>query len=256
MIQLKTSVEIEYIRKSNKIIAGIFAKLKPYMKPGTTTKELDSIAEDEILSRGASPAFKGYTPSPAFPPYPAATCISVNEQVIHGIPGDYRLRDGDIVSIDVGTKLSGYFGDATYNYMIGTVEPRTRKLVEDTRKALMLGIEAAVDGNYVSDIGKAISFYLNPKGYGIIREYCGHGVGKAMHEEPPIINYYDPKRKGPKLKKGMVLAIEPMIALGSYQVRTLKDGWTVVTLDGSPASHWEHSIAVTDGEPDILSIND
>lgn len=254
MINIKTSVEIEYIRKSNRIIAEIFEKLKPHMKAGVTTKEINAIAEEYILSKGATPAFKGYSPSPAFPPYPAATCISVNEQVIHGIPGDYRLKDGDIVSIDIGTKLSGYFGDATYNYLIGKVEPKSRKLVEDTHQALMLGIEAAVEGNYVSDIGKAISFYLNPKGYGIIREYCGHGVGKAMHEEPPIVNYYDPKRKGPKLKKGMVIAIEPMIALGSYQVITLKDGWTVVTADKSPASHWEHSIAITDDEPDILSL--
>lgn len=254
MIIIKTSVEIEYIRKSNRIIAEIFEKLKPSMKAGVTTGELNAIAEDHIYAKGATPCFKGYSPAPSFPPYPAATCISVNEQVIHGIPGDYRLKDGDIVSIDIGTKLSGYFGDATCNYMIGNVAPATRKLVEDTRKALLLGIEAAVEGNYVSDIGKAISAYLNPKGYGIIREYCGHGVGKAMHEEPPIINYYDPKRKGPKLKKGMVLAIEPMIALGSWQVLTLKDGWTVVTADNSPASHWEHSIAVTDGEPDILSI--
>lgn len=254
MINIKTSVEIEYIRKSNRIIAEIFEKLKPIMKPGVTTGELNAIAEDYILTKGATPPFKGYSPAPAFPPYPSATCISVNEQVIHGIPGDYRLKDGDIVSIDIGTKLSGYFGDATYNYLVGNVAPASKRLVDDTYKALMLGIEAAVEGNYVSDIGKAISQYLNPKGYGIIREYCGHGVGKAMHEEPPIINYYDPKRKGPKLKKGMVLAIEPMIALGSWQVLTLKDGWTVVTADNSPASHWEHSIAVTDGEPDILSV--
>lgn len=254
MINIKTSVEIEYIRKSNRIIAEIFEKIKPYMKAGVTTREINAVAEDHILSKGATPAFKGYSPSPVFPPYPAATCISVNEQVIHGIPGDYQLKDGDIVSIDIGTKLSGYFGDATYNYLIGNVDPKRRKLVEDTRQSLMLGIAAAVEGNYVSDIGKAISQYLSPKGYGIIREYCGHGVGKAMHEEPPIVNYYDPKRKGPRLKKGMVLAIEPMIALGSYQVVTLKDGWTVVTADKSPASHWEHSIAVTDGEPDILSV--
>ncbi len=253
MITLKTRVEIEYIRKANRIIAELFGILKKTMVPGTATSEIDAIAEEHIRSRGALPAFKGYTPAPVMPPYPAATCISVNEQVIHGIPGPARLKDGDIVSVDVGTNLSGYFGDATFNYLIGSVKPETRRLVEDTRQALELAIGAAREGNYLNDIGKAVSFHLNPKGYGIVRDYCGHGVGKSMHEDPPVVNYYDPKRRGPKLKKGMVLAIEPMVARGSHRVKTLSDGWTVVTADGSPASHWEHSIAVTDGEADILS---
>ncbi len=228
--------------------------LKQYIKAGITTKEIDTIAEDFIISKGAIPSFKKYRPSPKFPPYPAATCISVNEQVIHGIPGNYVLKDGDIVSVDIGTNLSGYFGDAAYNYLIGNVAPNARKLVEDTKTALMIGIDTAREGNYLNEIGKAISFFLTPKGYGIVRDYCGHGVGKEMHEEPPVVNYYDPKRKGPKLKKGMVLALEPMITLGTYQVKTLNDGWTVVTLDKSQASHWEHSIAITDGEPQILSV--
>jgi len=253
MIHIKNSTEIEYIRKANRIIAELFVYLKPYMKVGITTKEIDAIAEDFIQSKGAIPSFKGYRPSIKYPKYPAATCISVNEQVIHGIPGNYVLKNGDNVSVDVGTNLSGYYGDASYNYIIGETTPEVKQLVEDTRKALMLGIEVAREGNYLNEIGRAISFYLNPKGYGIIREYCGHGVGKAMHEDPPVINYYDPKRKGPKLKRGMVLAIEPMITLGTYQVKTLSDGWTVVTADGKPASHWEHSIAITDGEPIILS---
>jgi len=253
MIHIKNSTEIEYIRKANRIIAELFVYLKPYMKAGITTKEIDAIAEDFIQSKGAIPSFKGYRPSIKYPKYPAATCISVNEQVIHGIPGNYVLKNGDNVSVDVGTNLSGYYGDASYNYIIGETTPEVKQLVEDTRKALMLGIEVAREGNYLNEIGRAISFYLNPKGYGIIREYCGHGVGKAMHEDPPVINYYDPKRKGPKLKRGMVLAIEPMITLGTYQVKTLSDGWTVVTADGKPASHWEHSIAITDGEPIILS---
>ncbi len=254
MINIKNRTEIEYIRKSNRIIAELFEYLKPFVKPGVTTKELDLISEDFILSKGAIPAWKGYSPSPKFPRYPAATCISVNEQVIHGIPGNNILKDGDIVSIDVGTNLSGYYGDATYNYLIGNVEPSVKKLVEDTKSALMIGIDAAREGNYLNEIGKAISFFLSPKGYGIIRDYCGHGVGKAIHEDPPIVNYYDPKKKGPRLKKGMVIAIEPMITLGTYHVKTLSDGWTVVTLDGKPASHWEHSIAITEEEPQILSI--
>lgn len=254
MIDIKNSIEIEYLRKSNRIIAQLFDHLKQFIKAGAKTRDIDRIAEDYILAKGAVPSFKGYAPSPKFPKYPTATCISVNEQVIHGIPGDYSLKDGDIVSVDIGTNYSGYFGDATYTYTIGQVTEAKQKLVDDTRTALMLAIDAAREGNYVNDIGKAISFYLAPKGYGIIRDYCGHGVGKAIHEEPPIVNYYDPKRKGPKLKKGMVLAIEPMITLGTYQVKTLIDGWTVVTADGSPACHWEHSIAVTDGEPIILSL--
>ncbi len=253
MIQLKNSFEIEYIRKSNRIIAELFNLLKKSVKAGISTRELDRISEDFILSKGATASFKGYTPSPRIPKYPAATCISVNDQVIHGIPGDYILKDGDIVSIDVGTILSGYYGDAAYTYAVGSIKPDHRKLVEDTRTALMLGIDAAREGNYLNDIGKAIYFYLNPRGYGIIRDYCGHGVGKALHEEPPIVNYYDPKRKGPRLKKGMVLAIEPMITLGSHEIRIEKDGWTVVTADHKYAAHWEHSIAVTDGEPLILS---
>ncbi len=253
MIRIKSSIEIEYIRKSNRIIAELFVQLKKSVKAGISTRELDAISEDFILSRGATASFKGYTPSPSFPKFPAATCISVNEEVIHGIPGDYILKDGDIVSIDVGTILSGYYGDAAYTYTVGSVKPENKKLVDDTRTALMLGIAAAREGNYLNDIGKAIFFYLNPRGYGIIRDYCGHGVGKALHEEPPVVNYYDPKRKGPKLKKGMVLAIEPMITLGSHEVRILKDGWTVVTADNSCAAHWEHSIAITDGEPLILS---
>lgn len=254
MVLIKNNVEIEYIRKSNRIIAELFENLKQYIKAGITTKEIDTIAEDFIISKGAIPSFKKYRPSPKFPPYPAATCISVNEQVIHGIPGNYVLKDGDIVSVDIGTNLSGYFGDAAYNYLIGNVAPNARKLVEDTKTALMIGIDTAREGNYLNEIGKAISFFLTPKGYGIVRDYCGHGVGKEMHEEPPVVNYYDPKRKGPKLKKGMVLALEPMITLGTYQVKTLNDGWTVVTLDKSQASHWEHSIAITDGEPQILSV--
>jgi methionyl aminopeptidase len=253
MIVLKNSFEIEYIKKSNRIIAELFSYLKPYVKAGASTGEIDSICEDFILSKGAVSSFKGYSPSPRFPRYPACTCISVNSEVIHGIPGDYILKEGDIVKIDVGTILSGYYGDAAHTYLIGKVRPEIRRLSDDTYQALMLGIEAARQGNYLNEIGKAISFYLQPKGYGIVRDYCGHGVGKSLHEEPPVINYYDPKKKGPRLKKGMVLAIEPMITLGTHEVRTLKDGWTVVTADDRCAAHWEHSIAVTDGEPMILS---
>jgi len=253
MILLKNSVEIEYIRKSNQIIANIFRELHPYIRPGVTTKEIDRMIEEMILSRGARPSFKGYTPRGGFRPYPAASCISVNEVVIHGIPGDYVLQSGDIVSIDVGTDLHGYYGDAAYTYLVGEVADRDRRLVEDTRKALEMAIEVCREGNYLSEIGRVISSYLLPRGYGILRDYCGHGVGKALHEDPPVLNYYDPRRKGPRLKKGMVIAIEPMVTLGSHEVRVLSDGWTVVTRDGSRAAHWEHSVAITDGEPVILS---
>ncbi|MFN3659966.1 MAG: type I methionyl aminopeptidase [Brevinematales bacterium] len=253
MILIKNSIEIEYIRKSNQIIASIFRSLHPYMRPGVKTKEIDAMIEDMILSRGARPSFKGYTPGGSFRPYPAASCISVNEVVIHGIPGEYELKSGDIVSVDIGVDFYGYYGDASYTYLIGDVSERDRKLVEDTKKALDLGIEVCQEGTYLNEIGRVISSYLLPKGYGILRDYCGHGVGKALHEDPPVLNYYDPKRKGPKLKKGMVIAIEPMVTLGTHEVKVLPDGWSVVTRDGSRSAHWEHSIAITDGEPLILS---
>lgn len=254
MIHIKNAVEVEYIRKANRIIAQLFEAVKPYMKPGVTTGEIDAFAEDFIRSRGALPSFKGYTPGYSIPPYPSATCISINEQVIHGIPGVRVLAEGDLVKLDVGTIFSGYFGDATMAYEIGTVAPEVKRLSDDTRRALELAIDVCREGNYLNEIGRAVSFYLSPRGYGIIRDYCGHGVGKAIHEEPPIVNYYDAKRKGPRLKAGMVLAIEPMITLGGYRVKCLDDQWTVVTTDGSIAAHWEHSIVVTDGSPEILSL--
>ncbi len=250
---VKSTVEIEYLRKANRIIAELFENLKKYVVAGVSTKEIDNIIEDFILTRGGIPSFKGYSPSKNFKPYPAASCISINEEVIHGIPGERRLKDGDIVSIDVGTNFSGYFGDAAYTYMVGNVSEEKRQLVENTYISLFKAIEVAKEGNYLNEIGKAITFYLAPKGYGIVRDYCGHGVGRALHEEPPVLNYYDPKKKGPRLRKGMVLAIEPMITLGSHMVKTLSDGWTVVTVDGKPAAHWEHSIVITENSPIILS---
>jgi methionyl aminopeptidase len=250
---IKSQLEIEYLKKANRIIAELFEYLKPYVRPGITTKELDLLIEDFILSKGATPSFKGYKPGGNFKPYPAASCISINEEVIHGIPGERVIVEGDIVSIDVGTNFSGYFGDAAYTYCVGNVSEEKKQLVKDTLTALYRAIEVAREGVYLNEIGKAISFYLSPRGYGIVRDYCGHGVGKSLHEEPPVLNYYDPKRKGPKLKKGMVIAIEPMITLGTHKVKTLDDGWTVVTADGKPAAHWEHSIVITEGEPIILS---
>jgi methionyl aminopeptidase len=250
---IKSQLEIEYLKKANRIIAELFEYLKPYVRPGITTKEVDLLIEDFILSKGAIPSFKGYKPGGNFKPYPAASCISINEEVIHGIPGERVIVEGDIVSIDVGTNFSGYFGDAAYTYCVGNVSEEKKQLVKDTLTALYRAIEVAREGVYLNEIGKAISFYLSPRGYGIVRDYCGHGVGKSLHEEPPVLNYYDPKRKGPKLKKGMVIAIEPMITLGTHKVKTLDDGWTVVTADGKPAAHWEHSIVITEGEPIILS---
>ncbi len=253
MIHIKSRTEIEYIRKSNRIIAEIHDKLKSIIKPGVSCREIDQYAEDYILSKGARPAFKGYTPGGPYPPFPTACCISVNEEVIHGIPGKRILNEGDLVSVDIGTELSGYYGDASYTYEVGKVSSQAHQLNVDTREALYKAIEVCRAGKHLNEIGKAISFYLEPKGYGIIRDYCGHGVGKAIHEEPPIVNYYDPRRKGPRMKAGMVIAIEPMITLGGFQVEVLDDHWTVVTRDGSMAAHWEHSVAITDGDPIILS---
>lgn len=249
----KTPVEIEYLRKSNRIIAESFEKVQEMIQPGVTTAEIDAVVEEHILRKGGRPAFKGYKISPFIPPFPAAACVSVNDEVIHGIPGKRVIQDGDIVSVDVGVELSGYFGDSARTYLVGNVSKEVRQLSDDTKEALKRAIAALKPGVYLNEIGKAIEFYLRPKGYGIVRDYCGHGVGKSVHEPPPILHYYDPKRKGPRLKKGMVLAIEPMITLGSHEVVLLRDDWTVATADGSLAAHWEHSIIITEDGAEILS---
>lgn len=249
---LKNNLQLDYMRKSGKLVADIFNHLKTVVKPGVTGLEIDAIVENMIVSRGGRPAFKNYTPHPGMTPFPASICWSVNEEVIHGIPSDRVVQDGDVISVDMGVELNGYYGDSAYTFLVGNVDPEVRKMSDATRRALWDAIQVCEVGNYIGDIGKAIEFSLK-KEYGIVRDFCGHGIGMKLHEKPSIVNYYDPKRRGPKMEVGMVLAIEPMINLGADDVRVKEDGWTVVTTDGKPSCHWEHCVAITYDGPVILT---
>ena len=247
MIVLKTEQEIKYMRDAGKIVGQTLLELKKAIVPGVTTFELDRIADQYIRRAGAIPAFKGYGG------FPANICTSINEQVVHGIPSSRQLKDGDIISIDVGTKLNRYYGDAATTVPVGDVDADILKLLSVTEQALNKGIEQAVKGNRLSDISHAVQLHAESCGYGVVRDYVGHGIGQRMHEDPQIPNYGPPGR-GPLLKNGMTLAIEPMINLGSPDVEVLTDDWTVVTADGKVSAHYEHTVAVTDGEPLILTL--
>jgi methionyl aminopeptidase len=247
VIIIKSPREIEQLKKSNAIVAEVFQKLKEAIVPGITTKELDQITEEMILSRGATPAFKGYRG------FPATLCISVNEEVVHGIPGERRLKEGDIVSLDVGADLNGYFGDAAITLPVGEVDLMAKRLLEVTEKALYIGIDKAKAGNRLFDISYAIQTWVESNGFSVVRDFVGHGIGKDLHEEPQIPNFGSP-HQGPRLEKGMVFALEPMVNEGTYGVRILSDDWTVVTADGKRSAHFEHSIVITDGGAEILSV--
>lgn len=247
VIEIKSSREIEQLKKSNAIVAEIFEKLKKTAAPGVTTRELDRIAEEMILKRGAIPAFKGYRN------YPATLCVSINEEVVHGIPGPRRLKEGDIVSIDVGVNLNGYFGDAAITLPVGEIDQKAKRLMEVTEKALQIGIEMARVGNRLYDISHAIQKWVESNGFSVVRDFVGHGIGKSLHEEPQIPNFGSPGQ-GPRLEKGMVFALEPMVNEGTHEVKILSDGWTVVTADGKRSAHFEHTIAITDGKAEILSM--
>ena len=247
MIVLKTNREIGYMRDAGKIVGQTLQELKKAIVPGVTTLELDRIADQYIRHAGAIPAFKGYGG------FPANICTSINEQVVHGIPGSRQLKDGDVISLDVGTKLNRYYGDAAITIPVGDVDAEVIKLLSVTEQALNKGIEQAVAGNRLSDISHAVQLYAESHGYGVVRDYVGHGIGQRMHEDPQIPNYGPPGR-GPLLKNGMTLAIEPMINLGTPDVEVLSDDWTVITADGKISAHFEHTVAVTDGEPLILTL--
>ena len=247
MIVLKTDREIGYMRDAGKIVGQTLLELKKAIVPGDTTLELDRIADKYIRHSGAIPAFKGYGG------FPANICTSVNEQVVHGIPGSRQLKSGDVISLDVGTKLNRYYGDAAITVPVGDVDDELQKLLTVTEESLYRGIEKAIKGNRLSDISHAVQLHAESHGYGVVRDYVGHGIGQRMHEDPQIPNYGPPGR-GPLLKNGMVLAIEPMINLGTPEVEVLADDWTVVTADGKISAHFEHTVAVTDGEPLILTL--
>jgi methionyl aminopeptidase len=216
------------------------------VQPGVTTAELDQIAEDFILARGARPAFKGYNG------FPASICASVNEQVVHGIPGLRRLESGDIIGIDIGAEINGYFGDSAITLPVGEVSQNALNLLKATEESLYAGISMAIEGNRLSDISHAVQSCVESRGFSVVRDFVGHGIGKSMHEEPQVPNFGKPGR-GPRLKAGMTLAIEPMVNIGAYEVQTLPDNWTVVTKDASLSAHFEHTIAITGKAPEILT---
>jgi len=247
MIIIRSPREVEQIRKANVIVAEVLERLKTLVAPGVTTDELDGISEDIILSKGAVPAFKGYRG------YPKTLCVSINEEVVHGIPNKRKLKEGDIVSIDVGTNLHGYFGDAAITLPVGEINPEAKRLLEVTEKALSIGIEMAKVGNRLFDISHAVQAWVESNGFSVVRDFVGHGIGKSLHEDPQIPNFGSP-HQGPRLEKGMIFALEPMVNEGTYEVRVLDDGWTVVTADGKPSAHFEHTIAITDGDAMILSV--
>ncbi len=253
MIYLKSESEIELMRESAQLVSRTLAEVAKYIEPGVQTKKLDQVAEDFIEKNDATPAFKGYGPSNN--PFPATLCISVNEQIVHGFPGEYRLKDGDIVSIDCGVEKNGYFGDHAYTFVVGETDEETMRLLRVTLQSLYDGIKQAVHGNRIGDISNAVQTRCEEAGFGVVRDLVGHGIGKSMHEDPSVPNF-GRKNKGDRLRKGMTLAIEPMITMGGWRIKTKDDGWTVVTADNSLAAHYEHDIVVREGEAEILSTFD
>lgn len=246
MITLKSEKELAYMRDAGKVVAGAHKELAKAVKPGVTTAELDRLAEEFILAKGARPAFKGLYG------FPATICASPNEQVVHGIPGLRVLENGDIISIDIGAEINGYFGDSAVTLPVGYISEEAVKLLEVTEGALFAGIDMARDGNRLSDISHVVQKYAESRGFSVVRDYVGHGIGSSMHEEPQVPNFGRPGR-GPRLKAGMTLAIEPMVNMGTHEVKTLTDNWTVVTRDMKLSAHFEHTIAITDSEPEILT---
>ena len=249
MITIKSQREIEAMRRSGKVTARTLAMLVREAAPGMTTRELDRLAEKSIREQGGIPTFKGYGG------YPASICTSVNDQVVHGIPGDHVLRDGDILSIDIGTTLDRYVSDSAVTIPIGSVSESATRLMRVTQECLMLGIAAMQKGNRLSDIGHAVQQHAEAHGFGVVRDLVGHGIGTKMHEEPQVPNY-GPAGEGIVLRPGLCLAVEPMITEGTHHVNTLSDKWTVVTADGKLAAHFEHTVALTDDGPRILTLRD
>lgn len=246
MIPLKSEEDLKMLRCSGKILARIMSRLREFIAPGTKTAQIDALAEKLVMQEGVLPAFKGYKG------FPACVCTSVNEEIVHGIPGERGLETGDIISLDLGINYRGYFSDAAVTLAVGHIKPELRKLITVAREALFEGIKKARPGNHLSDISYAIQNYVEKNGFSVVRQFVGHGIGVQLHEEPEIPNFGRPEQ-GPLLKNGMVLAIEPMINMGSWECLILDNGWTAVTKDGAPSAHFEHTVAVTDKGPVILT---
>ncbi|MFH1006785.1 MAG: type I methionyl aminopeptidase [Candidatus Latescibacterota bacterium] len=247
MIAIRSREEVDRIRSSARIVADVLKRSEQLMVPGTHTEEIEHTIEDWIRAQGGWPAFKG------FQGYPACLCISIDDEVVHGIPGKRRLQAGQLVSVDVGVGKDSYFGDGARTFRVVTVSEKKERLARETEVALSKGIEQAVPGNRIGDISHAIQAYVEEQGYSVVRDLVGHGIGRSPHEEPQIPNF-GRAGTGPRLKAGMVLAIEPMVNAGGYEVRVKRDGWTIVTKDGSPSAHFEHTVAVTEDGPEVLTL--
>ena len=254
MIYLKTDDEIELLRQANLLVSATLTEIAKVIKPGVTTRQLDTLAEQFIRDHGAEPTFKGF-PNPYGSPFPASICTSVNEVVVHGIPDDTPLRDGDIVSVDCGTHLNGFCGDSCYTFCVGEVKPEVRELLRVTKESLYKGIEAAQAGKRIGDISNAVQTYCEHRGYSVVREMCGHGIGRDMHEDPEVPNY-GRRGIGPIIKNGMCLCIEPMVNMGSRNIVIEPDGWTCRTRDRKPSAHYEHTVAIVDGNTEVLTTFD
>ncbi|KPK99106.1 MAG: methionine aminopeptidase [Omnitrophica WOR_2 bacterium SM23_72] len=246
MIPIKSENDLKMLKDSGRILAMALEKVQELIQPGLTTAEIDRLAEELVVREGAQCAFKGYKG------FPASVCTSINEEIVHGIPGNRRLKEGDIISLDLGVNFKGYFSDAAVTLPVGRVSPYLRKLIEVTRGALFKGIKQARIDNNLSDISHTIQLHVEKNGYSVVRQFVGHGIGFQLHEEPEIPNFGRP-HQGPRLKKGMVFAIEPMVNMGTWESEVLENGWTAVSKDKSPSAHFEHTVAITERGPQILT---
>lgn len=247
VINTKSRYEIELMREAGKVVAACHSELAKFIQPGITTRQIDEFVESFIRRYNMEPAQKGYRG------YPFAACTSVNDVICHGFPGDYRLTDGDIITVDMVALHRGLHADSAWSYPIGEISPEAQRLLDVTQRSLFVGIEQAVVGNQISDIGHAIQTYVEAQGFSVVREFIGHGIGRQMHETPPEVLHYGPPHKGPRIRKGMTFTIEPMVNIGDYSVSVDEDGWTARTADGSLSTQFEHTLVVTDNGPDILT---
>jgi methionyl aminopeptidase len=252
-ITYRSRTEIAGIRRAGQVVMEILAVLRAAVRPGMTTGDLNALAARELARHGAQSNFKGYSPQKGVPPFPGVICTSVNDEVVHGIPGKRVLQEGDIVSVDFGAIVDGWHGDSAATLAVGAISPEAARLLEVTQEALRRGIAQARPDHRVSDISRAIQQYVEGQGCSVVRRYVGHGIGRALHEDPQVPNFVDPQAPDPRLRAGMVMCIEPMVNLGRAGIRELPDRWTVVTADGSLSAHFEHTVAVTSGAPDILT---
>ena len=251
-ITIKSQRELDLMREAGKVVAKAKAAVKNAICPGATSQEMDSLAEEVIRREGAIPSFKGYQPSPSMPPFPATICFSFNEEIVHGIPNERVMCEGDIVSVDFGAIVDGYHGDSAFTVGVGKISREAELLLSATEQSLNKGIEQAKVGSRLTDISNAVQAHAEGLGFFVVREYVGHGIGRSLHEEPQVPNYGSAGR-GPKLKAGMALAIEPMLNIGTWQTKVMKDGWTVCTKDGTLSAHFEHTVAITEEGPEILT---